>query len=81
MANGRQFYKNIFYKKSNDGIMDIANANAKAKTLSAKLQWVSQVIDTRMKLYWDMPCMGKYIFQQIHLALKNWHCFMRDLNR
>jgi len=61
MANGGQLYKNIFYEKSNYGIMDIAIANA--KTLSSELQWLSQVIDTRMKLYWDKPCDFKDIYE------------------
>jgi AAA+ superfamily predicted ATPase len=42
--------------------MDIAITEANAKALSGELQWLSQVIDTRMKLYWDKPSDFKDIY-------------------
>ncbi len=39
--------------------MDIINENA--VTLTAQMQWLAQVIDTRMLLYWQQPCEYKNI--------------------
>ncbi len=36
---------------------------ANAATLTKEMQWLGQVIDTRMKLYWQQPCTFKDIFE------------------
>lgn len=36
--------------------MDIKTLKNNAETLNAEMQWLAQVIDIRMKLYWSQPC-------------------------
>ncbi|MDP4209266.1 MAG: ATP-binding protein [Bacteroidota bacterium] len=36
--------------------MDMMILKTNADTLSAELQWLAQIIDIRMKLYWSQPC-------------------------
>jgi AAA+ superfamily predicted ATPase len=41
--------------------MDMSLIKENAKTLTAQMQWLATVIDTRMKLYWQQPCEFKNI--------------------
>ncbi len=36
--------------------MDITLIKTNANVLALELQWLAQIIDIRMKLYWDQPC-------------------------
>ena len=49
--------------------MDVVNPlKANAETLGREMQWLSQVIDARMKLYWSQPANVTSI-DQIHMPL------------
>lgn len=50
-------------KKSTFNRMDIETIQSNAKAITAELHWLSQVIDTRMKLYWGKPGKYKDIFE------------------
>ncbi len=61
--------------------MDLEHAAANAKTLSAELQWLGLVIDTRMKLYWSKPGDYKDIYDIPPADLSNDpSCYARIVN-
>src|ERR1700761_5884012 len=51
--------------------MDLTIIKNNADTLTAEMQWLSDIIDTRMKLYWNQPCEYRDISEVIVPDLGN----------